>query len=82
MPEEYWYVEYLERDDKIGEWEEKVTCIARYPDAWIKCKEEYNQGMVSMNTDWYRSMSWKILNSHYITHAEYESFMDDSVVRR
>jgi len=82
MAKEYWYVEYLEHDESIGEWEEKVTCIARHPDTWLKCKQEHNQGMMSMKTDWYVNTSWKILNSHAITESDYESFMNESVVGR
>lgn len=82
MTKEYWYVEYLERDDEIGEWEEKVTCVARHPEAWLKCKQEHNRGMVEMNTNWYQSTSWEIVNFHTITEDDYDSFMDENVVRR
>ena len=79
---EYWYVQYLERIDEIGEWEEKVTCVARHPDAWLKCKQEHNLGMVSMKTDWYQITSWEIVNFHTITEDDYDSFMSENVVRR
>ena len=78
---EYWYILYYEIDDLHGEYEEKQTYIARHPESWLKCKREHNDGMVSMDTDWYVSVSFEIVNATQITGSSYESYMSENEIR-
>ena len=78
---EYWHIIYYETDDLHGECEEKQTCIARHPDSWLKCKTDHNDGMVSMDTDWYISVSFEVVHSTQITESDYESYMSENEIR-
>ena len=73
---EYWYVEYYEKKCcNFGKGTKKATCIARHPNVWLKCKQEFEAARCECGVNVRETLLFEITSTNTITKEDYEIFI-------
>lgn len=73
---EYWYVEYNEKKCcDLGAGTKQATCIARHPNVWLKCKQDFEAARCECGVDVRQTLLFEIVRTNPITKEDYDIFM-------